>query len=126
VPEVAWLDPEGRVSPSTSMELGSDGEAEKDEKKSEKENHTSKAKEAEAGAERERHISGSGSHSGGDRQGESQHVSFSARIPGTTVPAFRSFAVTRAYRLRVKVVVEACGKEFEVGGESQVGGLWSC
>jgi hypothetical protein len=98
------------------MELGSDGEGEKDKKKSE--NPASKAKEAEAEA--------SASGSGGDRQGEAQHVSFSARIPGTTVPAFRSFAVTRAYRLRVKVVVETCGKEFEVGGESQVGGLYSC
>jgi hypothetical protein len=103
------------------MELGLDGEAEKyRSKKSEKESPASKAKEAEAEAERERHISGSGSHSGGDGQGEAQHVSFSARIPGTQVLAFRSFAVTRAYRLRVKVVVEACGKELEVGG------LYSC
>jgi hypothetical protein len=109
------LDPEGHASPSPSSTPGADWEAEKDEKKK-----SGKEKEAEAEA--------SASGSGGDGQAGSmqQYVSFSARIPGTTVPAFRSFAVTRVYRLKVKVVVEACGKEFEVGGESQVGGLYSC
>jgi hypothetical protein len=116
VPEVAWLDPEGHASPSPSSTQGADWEAEKDEKKSRKE----KEKEKEAGA------SASGSGTDGQAGAMLQHVSFSARIPGTTVPAFRSFAVTRVYRLKVKVVVEACGKEFEVGGESQVGGLYSC
>jgi hypothetical protein len=117
VPEVAWLDPEGHASPSPSTALGSEGEAEKDEKKK-----SGKEKEAEAEAE----ARASGSSGDGQAGAMQQHVSFSARIPGTTVPAFRSFAVTRVYRLRVKVVVEACGKEFEVGGESQVGGLYSC
>jgi hypothetical protein len=114
VPEVAWLDPEGHALPSPSSTQGADWEAEKDEKKSRKE------KEAEA------EVSASGSGTDGQAGAMQQHVSFSARIPGTTVPAFRSFAVTRVYRLKVKVVVEACGKEFEVGGESQVGGLYSC
>jgi hypothetical protein len=115
VPEIAWLDPEGHASPLPSNTQGADWEAEKDEKKK-----SGKEKEAEAEA--------SASGSGGDGQAGAmlQHVSFSARIPGTTVPAFRSFAVTRVYRLKVKVMVEACGKEFEVGGESQVGGLYSC
>jgi hypothetical protein len=114
VPEVAWLDPEGHTSPSPSSTQGAGWEAEKDEKKRRKE------KEAEA------EVSASGSGTDGQAGAMQQHVSFSARIPGTTVPAFRSFAVTRVYRLKVKVVVEACGKEFEVGGESQVGGLYSC
>jgi hypothetical protein len=64
-----------------------------------------------------------------DKKGETHtpttHASFTARIPGTTPPSFRSFAVTRAYRVRARVVVEVCGKEFEVDMESEVGALYS-
>ncbi|KAF2203227.1 hypothetical protein GQ43DRAFT_334918, partial [Delitschia confertaspora ATCC 74209] len=37
---------------------------------------------------------------------------FTSRIPGYMPPGFRSFAITRAYRVKVKIQVELCGKSF--------------
>jgi hypothetical protein len=51
--------------------------------------------------------------------------SFTARVPGITPPSFRSFAVTRAYRLRARIVVEMCEKKFDVDVESHIAGLYS-
>ena len=50
---------------------------------------------------------------------------FTARIPGVTVPSFRSFAITRAYKVRVKLGVEVGGKKFEREAESAVGRMGS-
>ena len=50
---------------------------------------------------------------------------FTARIPGVTVPSFRSFAITRAYKVRVKLGVEVGGKKFEREVESAVGRMGS-
>jgi hypothetical protein len=50
---------------------------------------------------------------------------FTARIPGATVPSFRSFAITRAYKVRVKLGVEVGGKKFEMQAESAVGSMGS-
>jgi hypothetical protein len=46
---------------------------------------------------------------------------FIARIPSETVPSFRSFAITRAYKVRVRLGVEVGGKKFEMEVESLVG-----
>ena len=42
-----------------------------------------------------------------------------------TVPSFRSFAITRAYKVRVKLGVEVGGKKFEREVESAVGRMGS-
>jgi hypothetical protein len=38
---------------------------------------------------------------------------FTARVPGTTPPSFRSFAITRTYKFSVKLGIEVDGKKFE-------------
>ncbi|ORY14468.1 hypothetical protein BCR34DRAFT_560510 [Clohesyomyces aquaticus] len=43
---------------------------------------------------------------------------FTGRVPGFTPPSFRSFAITRSYRVKVKVQVGVAGKEFECSAES--------
>jgi hypothetical protein len=45
---------------------------------------------------------------------------FTARVPGFTPPAFTSWAVTRTYRVKVKVEVEIGGKKFLYEVESHV------
>ncbi|KAF2470145.1 uncharacterized protein BDR25DRAFT_304100 [Lindgomyces ingoldianus] len=42
---------------------------------------------------------------------------FSGRVPGFTPPSFRSFAITRSYRIKVKVGAEIGGKMFEMNFE---------
>ncbi|KAF2686723.1 kinase-like protein [Lentithecium fluviatile CBS 122367] len=58
----------------------------------------------------------------GDKKGTEQAQSceawFSARVPGTTPPAFQSFAITRKYSVKVKMGVEVGGKKFEYEVES--------
>jgi len=50
---------------------------------------------------------------------------FTARIPGYTPPSFTSFAISRHYRLIVKMGVECGGKKFEFETESHVKELGS-
>lgn len=45
---------------------------------------------------------------------------FTARVPGLTAPSFRSFAVNRSYRVKVKLGIEVGGKEYEHEVESFV------
>jgi hypothetical protein len=45
---------------------------------------------------------------------------FAARVPGHTPPSFKSFAVTRCYRVKVKLGIEMGGKKFESVVESHV------
>ncbi|KAF1962176.1 hypothetical protein CC80DRAFT_400800 [Byssothecium circinans] len=61
----------------------------------------------------------------GVRQAESCAVWFTARVPGTTPPSFKSFAITRTYRLKVSVGVEVGGKKFESKIEGVVNALGS-
>ncbi|KAF2185697.1 hypothetical protein K469DRAFT_707361 [Zopfia rhizophila CBS 207.26] len=42
---------------------------------------------------------------------------FRGRVPGFTPPSFRSFAITRTYRLKVKLRVEIGGKHFDFSAE---------
>jgi hypothetical protein len=39
---------------------------------------------------------------------------FTARVPGTTLPSFRSFAITRTYKLSVKLGIEVGGEKFKL------------
>ena len=54
------------------------------------------------------------------QQARSCEAWFAARVPGITPPSFRSFAITRAYKVRVKLGVEVAGKKFEHVAESEV------
>jgi hypothetical protein len=56
----------------------------------------------------------------GIEQAKSCEVWFSARVPGVTPPNFRSFAITRVYKVRVKLGVEVGGKKFDMEAESNV------
>jgi hypothetical protein len=56
-------------------------------------------------------------------QDKDTHVWFTARVPSGITPSFRSFAVARAYRVRVRLGVEVGGKKFEVEAESRVAGM---
>ncbi|KAF2250852.1 hypothetical protein BU26DRAFT_517629 [Trematosphaeria pertusa] len=58
-------------------------------------------------------------------QARSCQVWFTSRVPGFTPPSFRSFAISRNYRVRAKLQVEIGGKKFEVEAESHVGALGS-
>lgn len=50
---------------------------------------------------------------------------FSAWVPGITPPSFKSFAISRDYRVRVKVLVEVGGKTFEYVQAREVGRMGS-
>jgi hypothetical protein len=50
---------------------------------------------------------------------------FSARVPGFTPPSFKSFAITRAYRLKTKLAVQVGEKAFDMVVESFVRELGS-
>ncbi|KAF1849372.1 uncharacterized protein K460DRAFT_365256 [Cucurbitaria berberidis CBS 394.84] len=56
----------------------------------------------------------------GLEQAKSCEVWFTARVPGFTPPNFKSFAITRAYRVKVKLGVEVGGKQFVLEAESHV------
>ncbi|KAH5540564.1 hypothetical protein HBI56_081160 [Parastagonospora nodorum] len=43
-----------------------------------------------------------------------------ARIPGFTSPSFKSFAITRAYMIKVKICIGIGGKKFEHEVKSDV------
>jgi hypothetical protein len=58
-------------------------------------------------------------------QAKSCEVWFSARVPSVTPPSFRSFAITRVYKVRVKLGVEVGGKKFDMETESHVRELGS-
>lgn len=58
-------------------------------------------------------------------KGRSGEVWFTARIPGFIPPSFKSFAITRVYRIKVKLGVELGGKQFVLEAESNVSGLGS-
>lgn len=45
---------------------------------------------------------------------------FTARIPGYTTPSFKSFAITRAYKIRVRMGIEIGGKKFQHDMETDV------
>lgn len=61
----------------------------------------------------------------GMAQEDSCEVWFNARVPGTIEPSFYSFAITRRYRIKVRVVAEFGGKKFEHEAESHVRSLGS-
>jgi hypothetical protein len=50
---------------------------------------------------------------------------WTGRVPGFTPPSFQSFAISRAYRIKVKMGIEAGGKKFEYQVESHVRELGS-
>jgi hypothetical protein len=50
---------------------------------------------------------------GATEQGTSCEAWFTARVPGSTLPSFRSFAITRTYKLLVKLGIEVGGKKFK-------------
>ncbi|KAH8722571.1 hypothetical protein GQ44DRAFT_622212, partial [Phaeosphaeriaceae sp. PMI808] len=50
-------------------------------------------------------------------------VWFGARVPGFILPSFKSFAISRAYQLRVKLGIEIAGKKFEHDVESMIHGM---
>ncbi len=52
-------------------------------------------------------------------------VWFTSRVPGFTPPSFKSFAISRAYRLKVKLGVEIGGKQFVHETESHVRSMGS-
>jgi len=56
-------------------------------------------------------------------QAGSAEVWFSSRVPGFTPPSFRSFAISRLYRLRVKMEIQIGEKKFEHQVESYVQSL---
>jgi hypothetical protein len=47
-------------------------------------------------------------------------------VPSVTPPSFRSFAITRAYKVRVKLGVEVGGKKFDMEVESYVREMGGC
>ncbi|KAF1945986.1 hypothetical protein EJ02DRAFT_451091 [Clathrospora elynae] len=53
-------------------------------------------------------------------QAKSCEVWFTARVPSVTPPSFRSFAITRAYRVKTKLGLEVGGKKFELEAESSI------
>ena len=58
-------------------------------------------------------------------QAQSCQVWFTSRVPGFTPPTFKSFAISRAYRVKVKLGVEVGGKQFVLEAESFVRDLVS-
>lgn len=54
------------------------------------------------------------------KQASNCEVWFTARIPGYTAPSFRSFVITRTYRVKVRVGIEVAGKKFELEAESRI------
>jgi hypothetical protein len=58
-------------------------------------------------------------------QADSCEAWFTARVPGFTAPSFKSFAITRAYRVKVKLGIEIAGKKFEHEAEGEVHDLCS-
>lgn len=46
-------------------------------------------------------------------QANSCEAWFTARVPGYTPPSFRSFAISRTYRVKIKLGIEIGGKKFE-------------
>jgi hypothetical protein len=50
---------------------------------------------------------------------------FTSRVPGFTAPSFKSFAITRAYRVKVKLGIEIGDKKFEHVAEGEVQELCS-
>lgn len=61
----------------------------------------------------------------GMEQAKNCEVCFSARVPGFVPPSFKSFAITRAYRIKVKMGIEIGGKKFVHEAESYVASLGS-
>ncbi|KAH7385961.1 hypothetical protein BKA66DRAFT_461235 [Pyrenochaeta sp. MPI-SDFR-AT-0127] len=53
-------------------------------------------------------------------QAKSCEVWFTSRVPGFTPPSFKSFAIARVYRVKVKLGVEVGGKQFVLEAESHV------
>ena len=51
------------------------------------------------------------------KQGSGCEIWFKGRIPGLTPPSFQSFAITRSYRIKVKIRTEIGGKEFDFTAE---------
>jgi hypothetical protein len=51
-------------------------------------------------------------------QGSEYEVWFKGRVPGLTPPSFQSFAITRAYRIKVKIGIEIGGKKFDFTTET--------
>lgn len=58
-------------------------------------------------------------------QASSCEAWFTARVPSLTPPGFKSFAISRSYRVKFKLRVEIGGREFQYGAESQVRELGS-
>lgn len=59
----------------------------------------------------------------GTRQADSAEAWFSSRLPGFTPPDFHSFAIARAYRIKVKMEVRIGEKKFEHEAKSNVRNL---
>jgi hypothetical protein len=72
-------------------------------------------------------MAGSEGKEGSDMQDQTRRCEqwFTARIPCATVPSFRSFAITRAYKIRVGLEVDFGGKKFKMETESLVGRMGS-
>jgi hypothetical protein len=68
----------------------------------------------------ERPVSREKGGAAGMEQAKNCEAWFSARVPGVTPPNFRSFAITRVYKVRVKLGVEVGGKKFNMEAESNV------
>ncbi|KAF2028837.1 hypothetical protein EK21DRAFT_68896 [Setomelanomma holmii] len=45
---------------------------------------------------------------------------FTARVPGYTPPSFKSFAISRTYKVKVKLGIDVGGKRFEYEVESEM------
>jgi len=54
------------------------------------------------------------------QQANSCDTWFKARIPGSTAPSFKSFAIARTYIIKVKIGIEIGGKKFEYEVKSEV------
>lgn len=54
------------------------------------------------------------------QQANSCDTWFKARIPGSTPPSFKSFAIARTYMIKVKIGIEIGGKQFEYEVKSDV------
>lgn len=53
-------------------------------------------------------------------QGKSCEAWFTARVPSMTSPSFKSFAITRAYRVKIKLGIDVGGNWFKYDAESHV------
>jgi hypothetical protein len=58
-------------------------------------------------------------------QARSCEMWFTARVPGTMPASFVSFAIARAYRLKVGVAIEVGGKKFKLAAKSPVKAMLS-